>query len=92
MCTPSRRGGHRLGVLRPGVVAHRCRVQALYLPALAYVGAAPMLEDGYAVLDLTLVEHCPKSKAPVMRLQQRIVLDREQPRRLVRMQVQVQLM
>ncbi|MCA1719040.1 MAG: hypothetical protein LC781_20180 [Actinobacteria bacterium] len=47
-----------------------------------------MTDNRDAVVDLALVEHRPQRELPPVRLQQRIVLDRKQPRRLVRVQVQ----
>jgi hypothetical protein len=82
--------GDGLGVLGLPRVAGGLGVQALYLPALAQVGAAPVPDDGDAVLDLTLVKHRPERELPPVRLQQRLVLDREQPRGLVGVQVEFQ--
>jgi hypothetical protein len=62
-------------------------VQALYLPALAYAGAGAVADDGDAVLDLSLVQHGPECELPTVRLQQRPILDGEQARGLVGVQI-----
>src|SRR5918998_242175 len=89
--TPTAVARDRLGILRPGVPAHRDRVQTLYLPIFLESGASPVPEDGYALVDFALVQHGPQREIPPVRLQQRVVLDYEQPRRLVRVEVQVEL-
>jgi hypothetical protein len=81
--------GDRLGILRLDIV-RQYRMEALYLPALAYLGATLVPEDGDAVLDLTIVQDRPERQLPPVRPQQRVVLDYEQPRRLVRVQVQLE--
>src|SRR4051812_36119264 len=79
--------GDSLGVLCLIIVACRYRIQALYLPVLFEGGAVLVPENGYALVDLPLVEHRPQRELPPVRIQQRLVLDREQPRSFVRMQV-----
>src|SRR3712207_3678923 len=61
--------GDGLGVFRLPGVAQGFGAQPLYLPALGDVGAAPVPDDGDAVLDLTLVEHRPERELPSVRLQ-----------------------
>src|SRR5215212_6778996 len=82
--------GDGLGVLSLPGVADGLGVQALYLPALSYSAAAPVPDDGDAVLDLTLVQHRPEREVPPLCLKERSVLDGEQPRRLIGLQVELQ--
>jgi hypothetical protein len=83
--------GHRLGILRLAeIVLQRC-VQTFDPPTLADGRAALVSDDGHAVLDPALVEHRPESELPPVRLQERVILHREQARSLVRLQVEVEL-
>src|SRR3712207_5772036 len=61
--------GDGLGILGLPGLADRLGVQTLYLPALGDISAAPVPDDGDAVLDLTLVQHRPERKIPPMRLE-----------------------
>src|ERR671920_1255811 len=83
--------GDRLGVLRLARGVARLGAQPFYLPTLLVRGAATVTDGGDTVFDLTLIQARPEPEVPTMLPEQHFVPDRQEPRRLVRVQVEFHL-
>jgi hypothetical protein len=81
--------GHRLGVLGLDPVALDGRVQPLDRPAAVDLGPGGVADHGHRHLHRPFVQHHPERLVPGVRVQQRPVGHRKQPRGLVGMQVEV---